>query len=128
MTRSAGASQESGEPGGLFFGYFAVKLLGWRGSARHRVLWCGCARSEGAAVVMIRVPTLTDQHRQDHARVLIMACRLHPWFGPLRERSGGSARALMPCSTRRSIASPAGPDVCCRHVLDGVIGYVVSKE
>jgi len=29
-------------------------------------------------VVMIRVPTLTDQHRQDHARVLIMACRLHP--------------------------------------------------
>jgi hypothetical protein len=26
-------------------------------------------------VVMIRVPTLTDQHRQDHARVLIMACR-----------------------------------------------------
>jgi len=27
---------------------------------------------------MIRVPTLTDQHRQDHARVLIMACRLHP--------------------------------------------------
>jgi hypothetical protein len=27
---------------------------------------------------MIRVPTLTDQHRQDHACVLIMACRLHP--------------------------------------------------
>jgi hypothetical protein len=31
------------EPGRLFFGYFAVKLLGWRGSARHRILWCGCA-------------------------------------------------------------------------------------
>ena len=29
-------------------------------------------------MVMIRVPTLTGQHRQDHACVLIMACRLHP--------------------------------------------------
>ncbi len=35
-------------------------------------------RGAAGPVVMIRVPTLTDQNRQDHARVLIMACRLHP--------------------------------------------------
>ena len=74
----------------LFFGYFAVKLLGW-GAARD-TRSCGADVLEVGArpVVMIRVPTLTDQHRQDHARVLIVACRLHS--PPPASRDGTGSR------------------------------------
>src|SRR5271169_4458749 len=49
-----------------------------------------------------------------------------PWFGPLRERNGGSARALMPCSVRRSMASPAGPDVAVAMFSTVSLAYVVT--
>jgi len=74
-------------------------------------------------VVMIRVPTLTDQHRQDHARVLIMACRLHP--PPPACRDGH--RIPCPCGSRRRglLTDPRKPRGK-RHPLPSPVSVMVA--
>jgi hypothetical protein len=70
-------------------------------------------------VVMIRVPTLTDQHRQDHARVLIMACRLHPPPPACRDGHRIPSR-LHPRTRRPHIGTRArDPKTGCRRLPAG---------
>ena len=74
-------------------------------------------------MVMIRVPTLTDQHRQDHARVLIMACP-------------GCIRRRLPAATGTGSRVPAGvaggsPDRSAeaagkRHPLPSPVSVMVA--
>jgi hypothetical protein len=71
-------------------------------------------------VVMIRVPTLTDQHRQDHARVLIMACRLHPPPHACRRR------APDPVSLRESLEGLLTDPRGKRHPLPSPVSVMVA--
>jgi hypothetical protein len=72
---------------------------------------------------MIRVPTLTDQHRQDHARVLIVACRLHP--PPPASRDGH--RIPCPCGSRwRGLLTDPRKPRGKRHPLPSPVSVMVA--
>ena len=100
-----------------------MKLLGWRGSGDTGSCGADVLDVRARPVVMIRVPTLTDQHRQDHACVLIMACRLHPPPPACRRR------APDPVSLRESLEGlltdprkPRGK----RHPLPSPVSVMVA--
>ena len=74
-------------------------------------------------MVMIRVPTLTDQNRQDHARVLIMACRLHP--PPPACRDGHRILVSMRESLEGLLTDPRKPRGK-RHPLPSPVSVMVA--
>ena len=74
-------------------------------------------------MVMLRVPTLTDQHRQDHARVLIMACRLHP--PPPACRDGHRIPVSMRKSLEGLLTDPRKPRGK-RHPLPSPVSVMVA--
>ena len=73
-------------------------------------------------MVMIRVPTLTDQNRPDHARVLIMACRLHP---PPACRDGHRILVSMRESLEGLLTDPRKPRGK-RHPLPSPVSVMVA--
>ena len=93
---------------GLFFGYFAVKLLGWMASShctrgRHRVMWRSACSSSWRGY--------GDGH--GHGGSLVRAA------SGTERRIGAGFDALQHPALH---GEPGRPGRCCRHVLDGVIG------
>ena len=74
-------------------------------------------------MVMIRVPTLTDQHQQDHARVLIVACRLHP--PPPAWRDGHRIPCPRGSRWRGLLTDPRKPRGK-RHPLPSLVSVMVA--